>query len=106
MYVLIFCILFIFKYEFNISLSCSHLSFQIGDCGILRISIPNGVLSPINSTTSFVDNMLSKESLFLREEISRISPDIDLTQEIDIDGETVSLAIPMTVEFFWPKAGR
>ena len=55
---------------------------------------------------NFVDNMLSKESLFLREEISRISPDIDLTQEIDIDGETVSLAIPMTVEFFWPKAGK
>ena len=59
-----------------------------------------------SAINKFVDNMLSKESLFLREEISRISPDIDLTQEIDIDGETVSLAIPMTVEFFWPKAGK
>ena len=55
---------------------------------------------------NFVDNMLSKESLFLREEIARINPDIDLTQEIELGGETVSLDIPMTVEFFWPKAGR
>ena len=54
---------------------------------------------------NFVDNMLSKESLFLRDEIARINPDIDLSQEIDLEGETVSLDIPMTVEFFWPKAG-
>ena len=55
---------------------------------------------------NFVDNMLSKESLFLREEVARINPDIDLTQEIEMGGETVSLAIPMTVEFFWPKTSR
>ena len=50
--------------------------------------------------------MLSKESLFLRDEIQRINPDIDLNQDVEIDGETVSLGIPMTVEFFWPKAGK
>ena len=55
---------------------------------------------------NFVENMLSKESLLLRDEVQRINPDIDLTQEVEMDGETVSLAIPMTVEFFWPKAGR
>ena len=55
--------------------------------------------------SNFVDNMLSKESLFLRDEIARINPDINLTQEVDLGGETVSLDIPMTVEFFWPKAG-
>ena len=55
--------------------------------------------------SNFVDNMLSKESLYLRDEISKINPDINLEQEIEIGGETVSLAIPMTVEFFWPKAG-
>ena len=49
--------------------------------------------------------MLSKESLFLREEVSRINPDIDLTQEVEIGGETVTVVIPMTVEFFWPKTG-
>ena len=54
---------------------------------------------------NFVDNMLSKESLFLRDEIKRINPDIDLKQDVELEGETVSLVIPMTVEFFWPKAG-
>ena len=54
---------------------------------------------------NFVDSMLSRESLFLREEVARINPDIDLKQEVEIGGETVSLDIPMTVEFFWPKTG-
>ena len=56
---------------------------------------------------TFVENMLSKESLILRDEIARLNPDIDLSQDVEMpDGETVSLAIPMTVEFFWPKAGK
>ena len=55
--------------------------------------------------SNFVDNMLSKESLFLRDEVARITPDINLKQEIDIEGEATELAIPMTVEFFWPKTG-
>jgi|TARA_R110000824_G_scaffold1546_2_gene7677 hypothetical protein len=69
------------------------------------------IITSVNGETSksiisnFVDNMLSKESLFLRDQIARINPDIDLTQEVDMEGETVSLVIPMTVEFFWPKAG-
>ena len=52
--------------------------------------------------SNFVDNMLSRDSLFLREELNRVAPDIDLTQEIDIEGETVKVGIPMTVNFFWP----
>ena len=52
----------------------------------------------------FVDNMLSKDSFAFREEMSRITPDIILNQEVYWEGETVSLDIPMTVEFFWPKA--
>ena len=55
--------------------------------------------------SNFVNNMLSKESLFLRDEITRINPDINLTQEIDIGGESTEMDIPMTVEFFWPKTG-
>ena len=55
--------------------------------------------------SNFVDNMLSRDSLFLREELNRVAPDIDLTQEIDIEGETVKVGIPMTVNFFWPNAG-
>ena len=69
------------------------------------------IITSVNGETSksiisnFVDNMLSKESLFLRDEITRINPDINLTQEIDIGGESTEMDIPMTVEFFWPKAG-
>ena len=55
--------------------------------------------------SNFVDNMLSKESLFLRDEVARITPDINLSQEVDIEGEATELDIPMTVEFFWPKTG-
>jgi len=52
--------------------------------------------------TSFVNNMLSKDSLELRREIARVSPDIEMTQEVEIGGDTVEVEIPLTVEFFWP----
>ena len=55
---------------------------------------------------TFAENMLSKESLLLRDEVARINPDIDLKQEIEIGGDTTELDIPMTVEFFWPKSER
>ena len=58
-----------------------------------------------STISNFVDNMLSKESLILRDEINRINPDIDLTQEVEVEGETTEVEIPMTVEFFWPKSG-
>ena len=69
------------------------------------------VITSVNGETdktvisNFVDSMLSKESLFLRDEIARINPDINLTQEVDFGGESTEMDIPMTVEFFWPKAG-
>ena len=46
------------------------------------------------------------EVSLLRDEITRINTDIDLKQEIEIGGETTEMDIPMTVEFFWPKADR
>ena len=55
--------------------------------------------------SSFVDNMLSRDSLFLRSEMVRVSPDINMTQEIDIEGDLVEVEIPMTSNFFWPAAG-
>jgi hypothetical protein len=55
--------------------------------------------------SNFVENMLSKESLFLREEIARINPDVNLKQEVEIGGQSTEVEIPMTVEFFWPKTG-
>ena len=54
--------------------------------------------------TAFSQNMLARDSMALRRYINDISPDIDLTSEIKIGGETVSVSIPLTVEFFWPKS--
>ena len=51
-------------------------------------------------------NMLSRDSMFLREKIKQVSPDIQLIQEIELGGESVKVAVPMTVNFFWPEAGR
>ena len=56
-----------------------------------------------STINTFVENMLSKDSLSLRTEVARITPDIDMTQEIEIGGETVKVDIPMTVNFFWPN---
>jgi len=53
---------------------------------------------------SFVNNMLSRDSLALRKEILRITPDIVLEQEVDVEGESVKVDIPLTVNFFWPSA--
>ena len=39
----------------------------------------------------------------LRNEIARISPDIELVQEVERGGKTVTVGIPMTVNFFWPS---
>jgi len=54
--------------------------------------------------TSFSQNLLARDSIALRNYITDISPDIDLTSEIEIGGETVSVSIPLTVEFFWPQS--
>ena len=53
---------------------------------------------------SFSQNMLARDSVALRNYIQEISPDIDLTSEIEIGGETVSVSIPLTVGFFWPNS--
>ena len=49
-------------------------------------------------------NMLSRDSMFLREQIKKNSPDIELSQEIEIGGDAVKVNIPMTVGFFWPES--
>ncbi len=52
--------------------------------------------------TEFTQNLLARDSVALRKYIADISPDIDLTSEIEIGGETVSVSIPLSVTFFWP----
>ena len=52
---------------------------------------------------SYTQNMLARDSVAFRKYVNDISPDIELTQEIELGGETVSVSIPLTVEFFWPQ---
>tara|TARA_R110002153_G_scaffold169437_2_gene322298 strand:+ start:102 stop:851 length:750 start_codon:yes stop_codon:yes gene_type:complete len=54
--------------------------------------------------TEFAQNLLARDSMALRNHIKEISPDIDLTSEIEIGGETVSVSIPLSVAFFWPDS--
>ena len=54
--------------------------------------------------TTYTQNLLARDSAALRNHIREISPDIDLTSEVEIGGETVSVSIPLTVEFFWPQS--
>ena len=56
-----------------------------------------------NTITSFSQNILARDSLELRKEVKRVSPDIIMDQEIEIGGEMVSVTIPMTTNFFWPN---
>ena len=52
----------------------------------------------------FTQNLLARDSVALRGYIRDIAPDIDLTSEVEIGGETVSVSIPLSVEFFWPQS--
>ena len=52
----------------------------------------------------FTQNLLARDSVALRNYIRDIAPDIDLTSEVEMGGETVSVSIPLTVEFFWPQS--
>ena len=54
--------------------------------------------------TAYTQNMLARDSIAFRKYVADISPDIELTQEIELGGETVSVSIPLTVEFFWPSS--
>ena len=50
--------------------------------------------------------MLARDSMALREEMRKVSPDIELRQEVEIGGDAVEVKIPMTVSFFWPEGGK
>ena len=42
----------------------------------------------------------------LARKMATVVPDIKLKQEISVGGDVVEVDIPMTTEFFWPKALR
>jgi hypothetical protein len=47
--------------------------------------------------------MLARDSLALRGEIVKVTPDIIMKQSIEIGGNVVEVDIPLTTEFFWPS---
>jgi len=54
----------------------------------------------------FVDNeFLSIDSLEFRKHMATVTPDIDMTTTIMVDGEETEVTIPVTVRFFWPSTG-
>ena len=56
----------------------------------------------------FVDTkFLARDSRALRNEIQRISPDIDLKYDIEFENGHIqeNVTIPITVNFFWPDTG-
>ena len=55
---------------------------------------------------NIAENILARDSMALREEITRVQPDIQLKQYIELGGETVEVDIPMTVTFFWPNTKK
>ena len=57
-----------------------------------------------STINNFVQNLLARDSMHLRKEIRKVTPDIELSQEIEIGGESVKVDIPMTVGFFWPDS--
>ena len=57
-----------------------------------------------STINEFVNNMLARDSLALRKELSKVAPDIEMTQEVEIGGESVKVNIPITVNFFWPDS--
>jgi len=62
----------------------------------------------VASINNFVNNeFLSRDSKEFRDHLMSVTPDVDLNIIIDFSsGEEVDITVPMTVEFFWPKAGK
>tara|TARA_Y100000356_G_C11245992_1_gene284000 strand:- start:197 stop:943 length:747 start_codon:yes stop_codon:yes gene_type:complete len=54
---------------------------------------------------NFIDNeFLSRDSLAFRQQLSKITPDVDMTTKIvNESGEETEVVIPITVRFFWPS---
>ena len=64
--------------------------------------------SSIKRINEFVDyELLSRDSLALREYLREITPDVNMsfTFTSEVSGEETEMDIPLNVEFFWP-AGR
>lgn len=86
--------------------------FKIKSDGPITSLLKNSIFSVDGNVdrtfiSSFVDSMLSKESLFLRSHITEVTPSVDMSFEFICTecGEVENLTIPVDVTFFWPKLG-
>ena len=55
-----------------------------------------------NSIRSFVEQMLAQDSRALRKYIKDMSPDINLSTNVNINGVEESIDVPISLSFFWP----
>ena len=56
-----------------------------------------------NAIKDFVDNyLLAADSRYLRNYIKTVSPDIDLSTKVTVDGVEEDIDIPINLNFFWP----
>jgi hypothetical protein len=55
-----------------------------------------------NSIRSFVEQMLAQDSRALRKYIKDMSPDVNLSTNVNINGVEESIDIPISLSFFWP----
>ena len=55
-----------------------------------------------NSIRMFVEQMLAQDSRALRKYIKDMSPDVNLSTSVKIDGVEESIDIPISLSFFWP----
>ena len=52
---------------------------------------------------NFVDNyLLAQDSRALRLYIKNISPDVNLTTKVEVNGVEEDIDIPININFFWP----
>ena len=68
----------------------------------------DGDSDPI-SVSKFVDNeFLSRDSLAFRDHLKELTPDIDMDYlfTCELCGFDQEVTVPMTVQFFWPAAGK
>jgi hypothetical protein len=55
-----------------------------------------------NNIRAFVEQMLAQDSRALRKHIKDMSPDINLSTSVKINGVEESIDVPISLSFFWP----
>ena len=70
----------------------------------LMIVSVNGNTDKVNKL-QFINAMPARDSRHLRNLMTAISPDVDMTTMFDCPscGHQAALEVPLTADFFWPK---